>query len=134
MCGTFMQILGQGATLYLLDQFIFPAFGGSAMMDLMLFFVKGIATFYIYKWFQCGTSGVFRHPLQGISFWHALLGGLIGTFTLFITGNLLNEHVASGALDILFKYGIEAVVLNMVYGMSANMITDAATNALRNHH
>jgi hypothetical protein len=133
MCGTFMQIIGQSAALYMVDMFIYPAFGGSATVDLALFLIKGMITFYVYKWFQCGTSGVFRHPLQGISFWHALLGGIIGTFTLFITGSLVNERFTDGAINVLFKYGVEAIVLNVVYGMTANMISDAATNALRNY-
>lgn len=132
MCGTFMQILGQGAALYVLDLVVRPAFGGGFLVDSFLFLVKGFSTFWIYKWFQCGESGLIRRPMQGVSFWMALLGGVVGMFTLMITGSLLGETPGEGAVNELVTYGIEAVILNIVYGFSSEMIHDLAKNSLRN--
>lgn len=133
MCGTFMQILGEGATLYLLDLLVRPALGGGILVDMFLFLVKGFSTFYVYKWFQCSTSGVIRHPLHGTSFWSALLGGIVGMFTLMLTGMLLNERRGEGTIEELVTYGIEAVILNLVYGMTANMVHDVVMNTLRHY-
>jgi uncharacterized membrane protein YvlD (DUF360 family) len=133
MCGTLMQILGEAAALFALDALVKPAFGGGVLVDTLLFLVKGFTTFYIYKWFQCSTNGVMRHPLEGTSFWHALLGGVIGMFTLMLTGMLLNEQRGGGGIEELVTYGIEAVVLNLVYGVTANMVHDMAVNSLRNY-
>lgn len=130
MCGTFMQILGQGASLYLLDLFIRPAFGGGVIVDMFLFLIKGIVTFYVYKWFQCSTTGIIRNPLHGTTFWMALIGGFVGMLTLMITGMLVNEQRSTGPVDELIKYGIEAVVLNLVYGISSNMVASMAANNL----
>lgn len=127
MCGTFMQILGQGASLYALDLLVRPAFGGGIVVDMFLFLIKGISTFYVYKWFQCSTTGIIRNPLSGVSFWMALLGGILGMFTLMLTGMLLNERTGEGAVEELITYGIEAVILNLVYGFSANMIQDMSS-------
>lgn len=134
MCGTLMQILGEGAALYLLDLLVRPAFGGGVMVDTFLFLIKGFTTFYVYKWFQCSNSGVIRNPLHGTSFWTALLGGVVGMFTLMLTGMMINERRGEGAIEELVTYGIEAVVLNLVYGFSSNMIHDVARNSLRNYH
>lgn len=134
MCGTLMQILGEGAALYMLDLFVRPAFGGGIMVDTFLFLIKGITTFYVYKWFQCSTSGVIRRPLHGTSFWTALLGGVVGMFTLMLTGMLINERRGEGAIEEMVTYGIEAVVLNLVYGFSSEIIHEVAMNSLKNHH
>lgn len=127
-----MQILGEGITLYMLDAFIRPIFGGGFFVDTFLFLVKGFITFYVYKWFQCSTGGVIRNPLQGTSFWTALLGGIVGMFTLMVTGMLLNTRRQRG-LEELLMYGIEAVILNLVYGMTSNMIHDVAMNSFRHY-
>ena len=129
MCGSLMQILGQGAALYILDLLVMPIFGGGLIVDMFLFLVKGIMTFYVYKWFQCSTTGVIRNPLHGVSFWMALIGGFVGMITLLITGRLVNEIRSRGPVDVLIKYGIEAIVLNLVYGFSSNMIAGMATNS-----
>lgn len=134
MCGTLMQILGQGTALYVLDLFVRPVFGGGVFVDMFLFLIKGILTFYIYKWFQCSTTGIIRHPLQGTTFWMALIGGIVGMFTLMITGMLVNEQVREGGFNMLIKYGIEAVVLNIVYGVGHNMIQDLAVNSVLGNH
>lgn len=134
MCGTLMQILGQGAALYMLDMFIRPALGGGILVDTFLFLAKGFVTFYVYKWFQCSSNGVMRHPLSGVTFWGALLGGIVGMFTLMLTGMLLNERrYGRGGIEELVVYGIEAVVLNLVYGFSANMLHDMASNSFRHY-
>ena len=133
MCGTLMQIVGQGAALYILDLLVRPAFGGGLMVDMFLFLVKGFATFWIYKWFQCSTNGIIRNPLHGTSFWMALIGGIVGMFTLMLTGMVLNEQREEGGIEILMKYGIEAVILNIVYGMGHNIIQDVAVNSFRHH-
>lgn len=129
MCGTIMQILGEGASLMLVDSFISPFLGGGALVDTLLFLVKGMVTFYVYKWFQCSSGGVIRHPLSGTSFWMALIGGLVGMFTLMLTGMIINIHRG----DIFIKYGLEAIILNMVYGFTSNTIHDLATNSNRPH-
>lgn len=134
MCGTLMQILGQGAALYVLDMLVKPALGGGVLVDTFLFLAKGFITFYIYKWFQCSTNGVMRHPLHGVTFWGALLGGIVGMFTLMLTGMVLNENsFGRGGVEELVIYGIEAVVLNLVYGFSANMLHDMASNTFRHY-
>ena len=124
-----MQILGQGAALYMLDLLVRPAFGGGLVVDMFLFLVKGFITFYVYKWFQCSTTGIIRNPLSGVSFWMAFIGGLLGMFTLMVTGALLNERTGEGAVEELVTYGIEAVILNVVYGISANMVQDISRNS-----
>lgn len=124
-----MQILGQGAALYILDMLVKPAFGGGLVVDMFLFLVKGFATFYLYKWFACSTSGIIRNPLAGTSFWMALLGGIIGMFTLMVVGMLVNERAFRGAGGELVVYGIEAVVLNVVYGLSADLVQDMARSS-----
>jgi hypothetical protein len=135
MCGTIMQILGQGAALYLLDLLVKPAFGGGAMVDTFLFLVKGFATFYIYKWFQCSSTGVIRNPLHGVTFWQALLGGIVGMFTLMLAGMLLNENsFGRGGIEELVVYGIEAVILNLVYGLSADMLHDLSSNTFHRYN
>jgi uncharacterized membrane protein YvlD (DUF360 family) len=128
-----MQILGEGAALFVLDTFLRPALGGGILVDTFLFLVKGLSTFYVYKWFQCSTNGIMRHPLQGTSFWTALLGGIVGMFTLMLTGMLINEQRRRGGLGELITYGIEAIILNLVYGFSSNMIHDMALNSLRSY-
>lgn len=126
MCGTLMQILGQAASLYALDLLVKPAFGGGIVVDMFLFLIKGVSTFYVYKWFQCSSTGIIRNPLSGVSFWMAFLGGIVGMFTLMVTGSLVNERAGEGAIEELITYGIEAVVLNVVYGISSNMLHDMA--------
>lgn len=130
MCGTFMQIIGQGASLYLIDQIIKPALGGGLLVDMFLFLAKGFVTFYVYKWFQCSTTGVIRNPLHGVTFLHALMGGVVGMFTLMITGMLLNEQMRRNGIDELLIYAMEAVVLNIVYGMGAEIIADMSKKPL----
>jgi len=129
-----MQILGQAASLYMLDLLVRPAFGGGFVVDMFLFLVKGFVTFYVYKWFQCSTTGIIRNPLHGVTFWMALIGGFVGMITLLITGMLVNEQRSTGAIDELVKYGIEAVVLNLVYGFSSNMIHSMASTGFTGHH
>lgn len=134
MCGTIMQILGEGVALMLIDRVIQPVFGGGFMIDMFLYLIKGFTTYYIYKWFQCSESGVIRHPLAGVSFWTALLGGVVGMFTLAITGSVLNENTyGESGFEELIIYGIEAVILNIVYGVTSTMVHDLARNSLRNY-
>ena len=75
-----------------------------------------------------------RNPLEGTSFWTALLGGVVGMFTLMLAGMLLNETRGRGDIEELITYGIEAVILNLVYGMSSNIIHDMARNSFRNYY
>lgn len=130
MCGTIMQILGEGAALLLVDGFISPFLGGGALVDTLLFLIKGMATYYVYKWFQCSSGGIIRHPMANVGFWGALVGGLVGMFTLMLTGMVINVNRG----DIFLKYGIEAIILNMVYGFLAGTIQNLASTTGTRHY
>lgn len=129
MCGTFMQIAGMAFGLYFTDQLITPiVLGRSEFMDATVWILKGAIGFWIYKWFQCTSSGTFaRHALGSTSFMELLIMGVIGGFTLGIAGRMVNERMANDFGSILFRYGIEAVILNFVYGATKNIAINAAT-------
>ena len=131
MCGIFMQIAGMSFGLYFTDMLIKPVrIGRSEFSDIAMFLVKGAVQFFIWKWFQCtSTGGYSKNPLQGMSFMEIIVAGVIGGVTLYFSGQLVKERTADGFGEILLKYGIEAVILNFVYGASKNMITSAAASA-----
>lgn len=131
MCGTFMQIGGMAFGLYFTDMLIKPVqFGNSEFKDVFMFLIKGAIEFWIYKWFQCKPDGSYnRHALSGMSFMNIIMGGLIGGVTLFFAGQLVGERTAGDFGQILIKYGIEAVILNFVYGATGNMIADMTKTA-----
>lgn len=126
-----MQIAGMAFGLYFTDQLIRPMiFGvpGREGMEMLIWLFKGVVGYWIYKWFQCTSSGTFaRHALGSTSFMELLLMGLIGGATLFVAGNLVNERMANDFGSILFRYGIEAVILNFVYGATKNVATNAVS-------
>ena len=130
MCGTFMQIAGMSFGLYFTDMIMRPIrFGRGEFAEFSMFVVKGAVQFAIWKWFQCTpTGGYGRNPLQNMSFMEIVLAGVIGGVTLFFSGQLVNERTAKDFGSILVKYGIEAVLLNFVYGATKNVITSAASN------
>ncbi len=125
MCGTFTQIAGMAFGLYFTDMLITPIVRGrSEMADIMMFLVKGAVQYWIYRWFQCTSTGSYsRNAMAGVSFMQLLVGGLIGGVTLFFAGQLVNERSATDFGSILLRYGLEAVILNFVYGATKNMIT-----------
>lgn len=129
MCGTVMQIGGMAFGLYLVDMMISPlTFGRSEFADVFMFLLKGAVEYWIYKWFQCKPDGSYsRNALAGLSFMNILMGGLVGGVTLFFAGQLVNEGRANDFGSILVKYGIEAVILNFVYGATGNMIAGMGT-------
>jgi len=123
MCGTFTQIAGMALGLYGVDLLIKPAFGGSEGMDIFLFLIKGALEYYIYRWFQCDSTGNYsRHGFQGLGFTQIFLGGVVGGITLMLAGNLVGERNATDFLNAMVKYSIEAVILNFVYGATGTMI------------
>lgn len=124
MCGTIMQIGGMAFGLYFTDMLITPVrFGNSEFQDIAMFLVKGAIEFWIYKWFQCKADGSYnRHALKGMSFMEIIMGGLIGGVTLYFTGQMVGERGARDFAQILVKYGIEAVILNFVYGATGNLV------------
>lgn len=131
MCGTFTQIAGMAFGLYFTDMVITPVVRGRGELgDIMMFLVKGAVQYWVYKWFQCTSTGTYsRHVMANVSFMQLLVGGLIGGVTLFFAGQLVNERTAGDFTSILVKYGLEAVILNFVYGATKNMITTASAAA-----
>ncbi len=126
MCGTLTSILGQAAALMVVETVISPAFGVSAMRFWLDYIIKGIATFWIYKYTQCsGTSGTTSRPLSGLNATTIIVGGLLGAVTLTITMMFLPVNRMMGGMDFL-EYIIQAVILNFAYGMGANVIADLA--------
>ncbi len=124
MCGTFTQIAGMALGLYGVDLLIKPVFAGSEAMAMFLFVLKGITQYYIYRWFQCDSSGGYaRHGFQNMSLTQIFLGGIVGGVTLMLAGNLVGERNADDFLNVMVKYSIEAVILNFVYGATGNMIS-----------
>lgn len=128
-----MQIIGQGISLYLLDIMVRPAFAGSFILDLFLFLIKGMATYWVYLYFQCSDSGVIRHALSGLSFTKMFIGGLFGAMVLLFTGMIINENQSFGAGDVLFTYTIEAIILNMFYGIAGDAIQSAVKSQVRSY-
>jgi len=125
MCGTFTSILGQAAAIGVIDMVISPAFGMSDMRLLFDFVLKGISTFWVYKYAQCsGTSGTTRRPFMGLNFMTILVGGLIGSGVLAITSIILPNNMFGNTN--FMEYIIEAVVLNFAYGMAASVVADIA--------
>lgn len=126
MCGTLTSILGQAAALMVVETVISPAFGASAFRYWLDFIMKGVATFWIYKYTQCsGTSGTTSKPLSNLKFTTIIVGGLLGAIVLNITLMFLPSRRTMGGLDFL-EYLIQAVVLNFAYGMGANVVADLA--------
>lgn len=126
MCGTFTSILGQAAALMVVETVISPSFGVSEMRLWLDFALKGIATFWIYKYAQCsGTSGTTSKPLAGLNAMTVIVGGLLGAATLLVTTMFLPSNRMMGGMDFL-GYIVQAVVLNFVYGMGGRVVADLA--------
>lgn len=126
MCGTLTAILGQAAALMIVETVISPSLGVSAFRFWMDFILKGVSTFWIYKYAQCsGTNGTTSKPLSGYKFSSIIVGGLFGAVILTITTMFLPRNFMSGGMDF-FEYIIQAVILNFAYGMGANVIADLA--------
>ena len=123
MCGTFTQIAGMALGLYGIDLLIKPAFAGSEAMGMFLFVIKGVVQYYIYRWFQCDSAGHYtHHGFQGMSMTQIFLGGILGGITLMLAGSLVGERNIDDFLNAMVKYGIEAVILNFVYGATGTWI------------
>lgn len=126
MCGTILQIGGMAVALYFTDMLITPVIRTrSEISDIFMFLIKGAVEFGVYRYFKCKPDGTFaRHPFRGLSFMEIILGGLIGGVTLFFTGQMVGEKKADDFIQVLLRYGVEAVVLNFVYGATNRVITD----------
>jgi hypothetical protein len=126
-----MQIAGMAAGLYFTDMIIQPIqFGRSEFGDVAMFLIKGAVQFYIYKWFQCDSSGSYnKNPLSNMSFMEIVLGGLVGGVTLFFAGQLVNERRSNDFGGVMVRYGLEAIILNFVFGAAKNMMRQAAGSA-----
>jgi hypothetical protein len=127
MCGTFTQIAGMAFGLYFTDQIISPVMlGRSEFSDVIMFLIKGAVQFGIYRWFQCTSTGSYnKNAFKNMSFMEIILGGLVGGVTLFFAGQIVNEYRARDAMSIFWRYGLEAVILNFVFGATKSMITGA---------
>ena len=117
-------------SLYGLDLLIKPVFASSEGMAIFLFLIKGAGAYFVYRWFQCDSAGNYkRHALQNVTFWQLFTAGVVGGVTLMIAGNLVGEKNASDFMQILIRYGIEAVILNFVYGATGNMIASHSSSS-----
>lgn len=127
MCGTFTAILGEALALGIVDGFISPSIMGMGEMKLFFdFILKGIATFWVYKWAQCKPDHTFsRRPLQGTNFLTLFFGGLIGAVTLLMAKSLLPRQSEIFRNDYM-GYVIDAVIVNFVYGMASSTVESLA--------
>ena len=126
MCGTLTSILGQAVALMVVETMISPSLGAGELIRYVDYMIKGVATFWIYKYAQCsGTSGTTSRPLSGYKATTIIVGGLIGAVVLTLTNIILPGKTLSGGLDFL-GYVIQAVVLNLAYGMGSNIVADLA--------
>lgn len=126
MCGTLTSILGQAVALMVVETMISPGLGAGEMIMYIDYIIKGVATFWIYKYAQCsGTSGTTSNPLSGYKATTVIVGGLLGALVLTFTNMILPGKTLSGGLDFL-GYVIQAVILNLAYGMGANIVADLA--------
>ena len=123
MCGTFTAIFGEALALFLVDSFIRPSLVSMGEVRMLIeLLIKGISTFWIYKWAQCLPAGTHnRRPLHGMSFMTLVFGGMIGAVTLMLSKSLLPRQSEIMKNDYM-GYLIDAVIVNFVYGMAQSTI------------
>lgn len=124
MCGTLTSILGQAAALMVVETVISPGLGVSAMRFWLDYIIKGVATFWIYKYTQCsGTNGTTSRPFAGLNAMTIIVGGLLGAGILTVTTMFIPSGNLFGGTNFL-EYIVQAIILNFGYGMGANVIAD----------
>lgn len=122
MCGTFTQLLGQAVAIGVIDSVLTPSFYASSMGVWIDVILKGIATFWVYKYAQCtsGTRSPNTQPFQNYNAMQILVGGLIGALTLYAVGQVVGEN-AFGK-DKFVTYLVDAIAVHLVYGVSHSII------------
>jgi hypothetical protein len=127
MCGTFTQLFAQALAIGVIDTILSPRLGEGEVMVFVDFLMKGIATFWLYKWGQC-TLGV--HPASPLSNYSAIgiiIGGFVGAITLAVVNMIVGRNMFTGETRYI-TYLLDAIAVHMVYGISHGVIAGYAAN------
>lgn len=128
MCGTFTQLFAQSIAIGVLDTLFRPRLGQGDIMMIIDFLLKGISTFWLYKWGQCTSSGDHpSSPLANYSNVAIVVGGIVGAGTLMIVSTIMGPGMFSGETKYIM-YFVQAIAVNFVYGLSAGLIANYAAN------
>lgn len=122
MCGTFTQLLGQALAIGVIDNVFSPGYQTSDFGLIIDVILKGIATFWIYKWGQCtnGTRSPNTSPFANYNAMAILVGGLIGAITLFAVSMVMKGN--DFGQDRFIIYFVDAIAVHLVYGISGSIV------------
>lgn len=122
MCGTFTQLFAQALAIGVIDNVFTPNYQTSEFGMIIDVVLKGIATFWLYKWGQC-TNGVRSpntSPFANYNAMAILVGGLIGAVTLFAVGQIMGDNPFGK--DRFIIYFVDAIAVHLVYGVSGSIV------------
>lgn len=127
MCGTFTQLFAQALAIGVIDNIFAPNYTTSTVGRLIDVMLKGIATFWLYKWGQC-TNGVRNaNPLQNYNAMAILVGGAIGAVTLFAVGEIMGSTPMTTGSGNYVEYLVDAIAVHLVYGVSGSIVQNFAS-------
>ena len=103
------QGLLMGGAIFACDMLLRANFATSNLMQILLFFVEGIACDIVYTaTCGCATKGDF---LSGINLKRSAMAGTV----IWITDFILRPQVVSGVLNEMLKFGIQGLIVVVVF-------------------
>lgn len=103
------QGLLMGGAIFAADMLLRPMLATSNLMQILLFFIEGIACDIVYTaTCGCASSSDF---LSGINLKRSAIAGTV----IWITDFILMPQVATGLMNEMFKFGIQGLIVVVVF-------------------
>lgn len=104
------QGLLMGGAIFAADMLLRPMLATSNLMQILLFFVEGIACDIVYA-ATCRCGGGSGDFLSGINLKRSAIAGVV----IWITDFILMPQVATGFMNEMLKFGIQGLIVVVVF-------------------